>query len=98
MTKENKELFAKQQQKQQHDQYQKQPPEAVYPSIYERKSNRNYKDTLFRFLFNDKEKLLGLYNALNHSNYTNADDLKINTLENAVYLNIKNDISFDDSS
>ena len=94
MTKENKELFETQQQNQQQDPNSKQPLEAIYSSIYERKPNRNYKDTLFRFLFNDKEKLLGLYNALNHSNYTNAEELKINTLENAVYLNIKNDISF----
>ena len=59
-----------------------------------RKANRNYKDTLFRFIFSDKEKLLGLYNALNNSNYTDTTELSINTLENAVYLNIKNDISF----
>ena len=59
-----------------------------------RKPNRNYKDTLFRFIFSDKEKLLGLYNALNNSSYTDTTELSINTLENAVYLNIKNDISF----
>ena len=59
-----------------------------------RKANRNYKDTLFRFIFSDKEKLLGLYNALNNSSYTDTTELSINTLENAVYLNIKNDISF----
>ena len=58
------------------------------------KANRNYKDTLFRFIFNDKEKLLGLYNALNHSHYISTKGLTINTLENAVYLNMKNDISF----
>ena len=57
-------------------------------------ANRNYKDTLFRFIFSDKEKLLGLYNALNHSDYEDATELEINTLENAVFLNIKNDISF----
>ena len=32
---------------------------------------RNHKDTLFRFIFRDKEKLLQLYNALNHSDYSN---------------------------
>ena len=56
--------------------------------------NFKYKDTLFRFIFNDRKRLLGLYNALNHSNYKNAEDLEINTLENAVYLSMKNDLSF----
>lgn len=35
---------------------------------------RNYKDTLFRFIFNDKAKLLELYNALNGTSYCNPDD------------------------
>ena len=34
---------------------------------------RNHKDALFIKLFGSKENLLSLYNALNHSNYTNAD-------------------------
>ena len=82
MTKEKTNLFTNQNQEQ------------PYYSMDGRKPNRNYKDTLFRFIFSDKEKLLGLYNALNHSNYEDATELEINTLENAVYLNIKNDISF----
>ena len=55
---------------------------------------RSYKDRVFRMLFNNKEKLLELYNALNGTNYTNAEDLTINTLENAIYINMKNDVSF----
>lgn len=55
---------------------------------------RNFKDTVFRMLFKEKKSLLNLYNALNKSTYTNADDLEITTLENAVYMNYKNDISF----
>lgn len=55
---------------------------------------RNYKDTVFRMLFKEKENLLSLYNALNGTDYTNVDDLEITTLENAVYMNYKNDISF----
>lgn len=57
-------------------------------------ANRNVKDRLFRFVFNTKEDLLNLYNAVNESNYTNLDDLEINTIEEAVYLSMKNDISF----
>lgn len=55
---------------------------------------RCYKDTLFRKLFNDKNKLLSLYNAVNGSQHENVEDLEINTLDNAIYLNHKNDLSF----
>lgn len=55
---------------------------------------RNYKDTLFRLLFLDKKELLALYNALNHSHYTDPEQLEIKTLENAIYLNMKNDLAF----
>ncbi|MGL5436859.1 MAG: hypothetical protein ACRDBO_15895 [Lachnospiraceae bacterium] len=55
---------------------------------------RTYKDSLFRKIFGDKEKLLSLYNAVNGTHYDNSTDLRINTLDNAVYLNMKNDISF----
>ena len=55
---------------------------------------RNFKDTVFHMLFKEKKNLLNLYNALNRTTYTNTDDLEITTLENAVYMNYKNDISF----
>ncbi|MCH5260050.1 MAG: hypothetical protein J1F18_09865 [Lachnospiraceae bacterium] len=55
---------------------------------------RNYKDTFFRMLFKDKENLLSLYNALNGTNYADVSGLEITTLENAVYMNYKNDVSF----
>ena len=55
---------------------------------------RNYKDTVFRMLFKKKENLLSLYNALNGTDYTDVGSLEITTLENAVYMNYKNDISF----
>ena len=37
--------------------------------MQETKANRKYKDRLFRFIFQSKEDLLSLYNAVNHSNY-----------------------------
>ena len=55
---------------------------------------RNYKDTVFRMLFSDKEELLVLYNAVNGTDYSNPDELQITTLESAVYMSMKNDISF----
>ena len=55
---------------------------------------RNYKDTLFRFILKDKRKLLEVYNALNGTSYDNPDDLEIYTLENVIYMGVKNDVSF----
>ena len=57
-------------------------------------ANRNYKDTIFRMLFSDKKNLLSLYNAVNGRNYTNPEELEIVTLENAIYMGMKNDLAF----
>ncbi len=56
--------------------------------------NRKYKDSVFRMLFDSKEELLSLYNAVNGTHYDNVDDLEINTLEDGVFMKMKNDISF----
>ena len=57
-------------------------------------ANRKHKDTVFRMLYSDKRAILELYNALNGTDYQNPDDLTITTLENAVYMAMKNDVSF----
>ena len=57
-------------------------------------ANRQYKDTVFRMLFSEKENLLSLHNAVTGNTYQNADDLKIVTLENAIYMGMKNDLAF----
>lgn len=57
-------------------------------------ANRNYKDTVFRMLFSDRKNLLSLYNAINGTAYENPDDLEIVTLENAIYMGMKNDLAF----
>ena len=54
---------------------------------------RNYKNGLFLMIFGNKQALLSLYNAVRGSNYTNPDDLIINTIEGALYLGMKNDVS-----
>lgn len=56
--------------------------------------NRKYKDRLFQKVFERKEDLLDLYNAINHTTYTNPEELEITTLEDAIYLSMKNDLSF----
>lgn len=57
-------------------------------------ANRKFKDTVFRMLFSDKEALLSLYNAVNNSHYTDSCALEIVTLENAIYMGMKNDLAF----
>ena len=51
---------------------------------------RTYKDSVFCRIFNEKKELLSLYNALNMS----PDDLEIITLDNALFLQMKNDVAF----
>lgn len=58
------------------------------------KEVREHKSAVFCKVFSDKKDLLDLYNALNKTDYQNADDLEINTLENVVYVTMKNDVSF----
>ena len=58
------------------------------------KANRNYKDTVFRMLFSDRKNLLSLYNAVNGTSYKNPEELEIVTLENAIYMGMKNDLAF----
>ncbi len=60
-------------------------------------ANRKHKDSLFRDLFGSaerKENALQLYNALAGTSYDNVDDLELTTLEDVIYMNVKNDISF----
>ena len=58
------------------------------------RENREHKSTLFCKVFENKEHLLDLYNCVNNTAYQNADDLEVNTLENVVYITMKNDLSF----
>lgn len=53
-----------------------------------------YKDNILCMLYRDKKNLLELYNALNNSNYTNVDDLKVTTLNGGSYMKYKSDASF----
>ena len=56
--------------------------------------NRTYKDRLFKIIFEDKKELLSLYNALTGKNYQNPDELEINTIDDFIYMHLKNDMSF----
>ena len=56
--------------------------------------NVKHKDRLFRKIFEKKEDLLSLYNALNDSDYTDTDALEIYTMDDFVYMGMRNDLSF----
>ena len=59
--------------------------------------NREYKDRLFKFIFGNSENkqwTLSLYNAMNGTSYTDPEDIRFNTLSDAVYMRMKNDVSF----
>ena len=58
------------------------------------KNNREHKSTVFCKVFADKKDLMNLYNALNGTDYKDENDLEINTLENVIYMTMKNDVSF----
>ena len=58
------------------------------------KSNLLYKSRLFELIFRDKKELLQLYNAMNGTDYDDPELLQINTLENAIYMSMHNDVSF----
>ena len=58
--------------------------------------NRENKDRLFRFIFgreDNKAWALDLYNAINGTSYTNPEDITITTIDDALYMRMKNDIS-----
>lgn len=57
-------------------------------------ANRTYKSTVFIMLFEDKKNLLELYNAMTGKEYQDPEQLEINTLENAIYMHMNNDVSF----
>ena len=56
--------------------------------------NREYKDRLFKVIFREKKDLLELYNAINDMAYDNPEDIEVNTMEDVVYIGMKNDLSF----
>ena len=59
--------------------------------------NDEYKDRVFKYLFGNpanREWTLALYNAVNGSNYENPEDIQYNAIEDAVYLGMRNDVSF----
>lgn len=63
-------------------------------TVMEVATKRTFKSRLFEMIFSDRQELLALYNAVNGTDYTDPEKLKVNTLENAIYMSMHNDISF----
>ncbi len=63
------------------------------------KENREHKDSVFVDLFYEDEtaedNLLSLYNALHDTHYRNVKNIRKIRVENVLYKNFKNDISFE---
>ena len=55
---------------------------------------RTYKDSVFRMLFNDREKLIELHNALFDTHYGPDTPVDFTTIEEVLFKTIKNDIAF----
>ena len=66
------------------------------------KVNREFKDGMFRTLFNDKEKMLELYNAVSDEPMGKeaVDEIEALTIETPLYIGSRNDLAFliDDKS
>ena len=58
------------------------------------KIEEKYKDRLFKLVFDRKEDLLSLYNAVNGTHYCNPEDITVNTIKECIYMSMKNDVSF----
>lgn len=58
--------------------------------------NPKFKSSVFADFFGNeqyKDNLLSLFNALNNTNYSDAEALEITTIDNVIYMGIKNDVS-----
>ncbi len=56
--------------------------------------NREYKSDVFSMLMENKSYALEVYNALNHSDYKDPEEVEIIRLERGISLSIRNDASF----
>jgi hypothetical protein len=56
--------------------------------------NSSHKDSVFTALFSDKKRLLELYNAIEGTHYGDASRIELNTLQNVLFMDRLNDISF----
>ena len=68
-------------------------------NMIEGQPQQKYRDRLFIAIFGkdterSKRWRLDLYNALNGTSYTDPNALKLNTIENVIFVTMYNDVSF----
>ena len=78
-------------------------PVEMAPDSGSFKTNREYKDRLFKAIFGrdseqSKRWRLDLYNALNGTSYTDPDALSLTTIENVIYITISKINTFPEQS
>ena len=56
--------------------------------------SREYKSDVFSMLMENKTYALEVYNALNHTNYTDPETVEVVELDKGVSLSMRNDASF----
>ena len=56
--------------------------------------NREFKGDVFSMLMREPKYALQVYNALNHSDYSNPEEIQIITTNHGVSLSVRNDASF----
>jgi predicted transposase/invertase (TIGR01784 family) len=57
-------------------------------------ANREYKNSVFTKLCEDKKRLIEIYNAVSGKNYPLDTDIEIATLEDVLFLDRRNDVAF----
>ena len=57
--------------------------------MYEANVRRNFKDSLFCMVFQEKKELLSLYNAINGSRYEDPELLEITTIQDVRYMPLR---------
>ena len=55
---------------------------------------RDFKDALFRFIFNRPEWALELYNALRGTDHSDPSEIEFTTIGDFLFLGMRNDVSF----
>jgi hypothetical protein len=60
----------------------------------ENKANREYKNSVFVALCEDKKRLIEIYNAVSNKNYPPDAALKIVTQENVLFMGRRSDVAF----
>ncbi len=56
--------------------------------------NREYKSDVFSMLMEDPQNVLAVYNAVNHSEYTDPGQVEMCRLDRGISLSVRNDASF----